>query len=94
MKALSAHGRLIRVLLNVRTVSIKGITILVENSPDLLMLHINGISFEEHVIVSFQKKFCQTKLFTRGSFKLLDIEIEHNSNLLSFWSDAFLTDVI
>jgi len=93
MRALSAHGRLVHVLLNVRTVSIEGITVLVENSPDLLILHINGIPFEEHLVVSLKEKFCHRKLFTRGSFKSLDIDIEHNTNLLSLWSEAFLTDV-
>ena len=98
MNILSAHGGLIRVVLNVGTVSIEGITVLVENSPNLLLLHVNGLETpaQEPLVITFKEKFCQSKLFTRGSFKLLDTdfeEVEHNTNLLSLWSDSFLTDV-
>jgi len=95
MSTISANGGLVCVLLNVGIVSIESITVLVENSPDLLMLHVSGVSFEEHIIISFKEKFCQRKLFTRGSFKLPgkdDVEIEHNTNLVSLWSQSVLLD--
>jgi len=96
MSTISAHGGLVHVLLNVGTVSIEGITVLIENSPDLLMLYISGVSFEEHLIISLKEKFCQRKLFTRGSFTLQGADIgeaEHNTNLLSLWSESAFTDV-
>ena len=45
---------------------------------------------EENLI---KEKFCQRKLLTRGSFRLVYVEIEHTTNLLSLWNEAFLTDI-
>ena len=95
MSTISAHGGLVRVVLNVYIVSIEGITVLVENSPNLLMLHVKGL-IEEQSVIALTEKFCKRKLFTRGSFKLFDTdheELEHNTNLLSLCNESFLTDV-
>ena len=100
LNAISAHGGLVCVVLNVYKVSIEGVTVLVENSPDLLLLHVKGIE-EEQSVAALTEKFSKRKLFTRGiqSFKLFDRfdrddeEIEHSTNLLSLCNESFLMDV-
>ena len=39
MSTISAHGGLVHVVLCVRSVTSEGVTVLVRNSPNLLMLH-------------------------------------------------------
>jgi len=69
MSTISAHCGLIHVLLNVRTVSIEGIAVLVENSPDLLVLHICGISFQRHLVIALKRKVLSKKIVYLRKFQ-------------------------
>jgi len=82
METVSAHGGLAHVIIGVDSVSIKGITSLVGNSPKLLTCVVGA----EHFITdneelnrgtiknfnsSLQQKFLNRKLFTLGRFTLV-----------------------
>jgi len=100
MSAISAHGELIRVILDVNSVTSEGITALITNSPNLLMFHIyvkciEGLDYENFQL-ALKQTFCNRKLFTTGGYKLVKeryYEYEQCTNLLSLWSYPFWDEV-
>ena len=76
MDTVSAHGGLIHVALHVHSVSSKGITTLIKNSPNLLSFRLH--EHKEHtknycssLSASLSKKFADRKLFTSGLFSIV-----------------------
>ena len=95
MSAISAHGGLVHVVLDVRSVTSEGITALVMNSPNLLTFHI-FVEVVKHdqdnLLCVLKEKLYNRKLFTMGSCKLVQghqEEYEHNANFLSLWKYPF-----
>ena len=98
MESVSAHGRLVHVCLYVRSITGDGITVLVENSPNLFTCHVSvdyfytspGVHLElEDFTVILKKKFLCRKLFTCGSYHLAN-KLDHYSTgdkteLTSLW---------
>ena len=81
MQSVSAHGRLVHVVLRVGILYADGITALIENSYELLTCHIysrfflkTSGSYEYFTVneleIMLKKKFSKRKLFTCGSFDL------------------------
>ena len=73
MESVSAHGGLVHVVLQIATVTDKGVDILIHNSSQLEQLHIcrckqNGLSTLKNVL---RKKYYHRRLFTTGYFKLM-----------------------
>ena len=73
MESVSAHGGLVHVVLQVATVTDKGVDILIHNSSQLEQLHIrrykqNGLSTLKNVL---KMKYFHRRLFTTGYFKLI-----------------------
>ena len=75
MSTMSAHGGLVHVVLNVRSVSVEGITVLVTNSPKLITFHSvmhDGYFGAKEAFVSLKaslmRKFAYRPLFTAGSY--------------------------
>jgi len=94
MDMVSAHGGLIHVALFVKSVTRKGITTLIKNSPNLLSFRLDEQKMYtendfESLSASLRKKFCHRKLFTSGSFGLASVIIDddwlQNTDLLSLW---------
>ena len=76
MDTVSAHGGLIHVALHVHSVSSKGITTLIKNSPNLLSFRLH--EHKEHtknycssLSASLSKQFANRKLFTSGLFSII-----------------------
>jgi len=77
MKAVSAHGRLVHMILFVKTVSHAGIVSVITASHELLTLHIIAYSsvLEDSTIdlndfkAQLKKRFSQRRLFNSGSFE-------------------------
>ena len=73
MSSISAHGRLIHVVLCVKTVTSEGVTVLVVNSPNLLTLHVSlcgGLLDDKErliqpkeCIINLRQLFSHRKLF-------------------------------
>ena len=99
MSAISARGGLVHAVLDVRSVTNDGITALVRNSPNLLTFHIFIEVIEldrDNIFCALKEKFYNRKLFTMGSYKLVQgeqEEYEHNANFLSMWSYPFWAGV-
>ena len=98
MTAISSHSGLIHVIVDVKSVSGEGVTVLVMNSPNLLTLHIylecfDLLGFEQENFEStLKERFLNRKLFTMGGFKLEQehcIEYEQHTNLQSFWNCCY-----
>jgi len=76
MKSISAHGRLVHVVLCAMSVTSEGVTMFIANSPNLLSIHIlvNGNIHNNKTIRKLETKikqtFCQRQLFTSGSFTI------------------------
>ena len=75
MSAISAHGGLVHVVFNVRSVTVEGITVLVTNSPKLItfhsVMHDGYFCAKEEFIslkASLMRKFPHRQLFTAGSY--------------------------
>ena len=79
VKVLSAHGKLERVMLYINSITINGITTLINSSPNLILLHASVLTpiftSEDHVIYGdhvctyrVRKMFSYHKLFAVGSF--------------------------
>jgi len=102
MQSVSAHGRLVHVVLCAGIFSSGGIITLISNSPELLTCHIYGfyiIDFRrQDVKTILKKKFANRKLFTCGSFLLTKVKrdgsflnidnllIERRADIFSLWS--------
>jgi len=74
LETLSAHGGLVHVSFYVNSVSVKGITSLVENSPKLLTCIITSrqlILDDQGTIENLKQKFRKRKLFTVGRFSVI-----------------------
>ena len=74
MKSISAHGKLVHVVLHVSAITKNGIEILIENSPKLIELHIDS-SFSNGgdlpaLKAVLKQKYCNRKLFTAGYFEI------------------------
>ena len=76
MDTMSTHGGLIHVALHVHSVSSKGITTLIKNSPNLLSFRLH--KHKEHtknycssLSASLSKQFADRKLFTSGLFNIV-----------------------
>jgi len=85
MSMVSAHGGLVHVLLHGNSMSDKGVTTLVENSPKLFTCHIYAHHFNtssgdslnlKDFKVQLQMKFSNRKLFSNGSCHLFVILYE------------------
>ena len=98
ISSISAHGRLIHVVLYVRSVTSEGITVLVVNSPNLLTFQafIDDDAFElldQDLETNLKAKMSHRKLFKCGSYLVMeassDLAIKHrwkpHANLVSFW---------
>ena len=73
MDTVSAHGGLIHVVLFVQSVSSKGITALIKNSPNLLsfcLKHTSKYCYGS-LSASLSEKFADRKLFTSGLFSIV-----------------------
>ena len=76
MDTVSAHGGLVHVALFVQSVSGKGITTLIKNSPNLLSFCLRGCkehneSYCSSLNSSLHKRFADRKLFTSGLFSFV-----------------------
>ena len=80
MNTVSAHGGLVHVILHVSTIRYEGIVTLIENSPELLTLHVHGIIWVTEDLApdsvdefkeTMRKRFPSRKLFTAaGSIEM------------------------
>jgi len=101
MNTVSAHGGLIHVAFFVHSVTSKGITTLIKNSPNLLTFVLDeqkryDENYFELLSTSLCKKFAARKLFTLGLFCSMrkgpvgdrgnDNDWLQNTDLLSLWS--------
>ena len=97
MDIVSAHGGLIHVLLFVCSMTSKGITTLIKNSPNLLIL-VGKVKekrykekYFESLSASLSKTFAHRKLFTSGFCLMKQSEVDYlddwiqNTDLLSLW---------
>ena len=93
MSSISAHGGLVHVVLNVRSVTSEGVTVLVTNSPNLLTFHafIDTLELlDQDLEAALKKKVAHQRLFKGGSYKVgkiyaLNLKERLRGNLLSFW---------
>ena len=95
----SAHGRLVHVVLSVNSVTSEGISILVANSPNLLSLHISSKAViytdcqeDDYNIIQYelrnylQTKFHNRKLFTVGDFSFCRFDgVVPGTDMYSLW---------
>jgi len=100
MCAISAHGVLIHVVLDVKSVTCEGIAAVITNSPNLLSFHMFvDVDIEpdlENFASVLKERFYNRKLFTMGSYKLVQgdqEEYEHNTKFLPLWKYPFWADV-
>ena len=76
MSTISAHGGLVHVVLNVKSVTSEGVAILVANSPNLITIHIvvnaavHGDKAIRKLETKIKRMFCHRHLFTSGSFTI------------------------
>ena len=99
LSTVSAHGGLVHVILCVFTVTYEGTLTLIENSPNLLTLHIVGAIIVKddfnsvaHFKAMIKEKSPPRKLFTVGSFELHrsmntydNCDLFHTVDVLSLW---------
>ena len=81
LETVSAHGGLVHVSFYVNSVSAKGITSLVENSPNLLTCIVvvqQFITDGQYTIESLKHKFILRKLFTVGRFSVIFRSASHD----------------
>jgi len=72
MNAVSAHGRLLHVILLVNSVSCEGVAALIMNSPELFTFHVSTKveCFASGTKGEFKKRFSYRRLFNCGSFEV------------------------
>jgi len=98
MDSTSAHGRLIHVVLYVRSVTTEGIMVLVTNSPNLLTFNVflDDDVFElldQDLEANLRAKLSDRKLFKYGSYLVerasnnmaVKHKCEQHADLISFW---------
>ena len=103
MTSVSAHGGLVHVIMKVRSLTDKGITLLVRNSPKLLTLHLCVTRVVHHTDgtmesfnLTLKKLFCFRKLFTGGHYMcefgenrfVSKVAHEQKTDLLPLWHDV------
>jgi len=96
MSAISAHGGLVHVILEVNYVFGEGIIVLIRNSPNLLTFYMYVKSIDGLDEEDLQNEFSNRKLFTTGGYKQMRegyYEYEQHTNLLSLWNYPFWDDV-
>ena len=76
MDTVSAHGGLIHVAFHIHSVSSKGITTLINNSPNLLSFRLHEHkectkNYCSSLSASLSKQFADRKLFTSGLFSIV-----------------------
>jgi len=90
MSSVSAHGGLVHVFLSVSSVSVVGISVLIENSPKLITFQNyseicdkNGRTLVENELLQFElvlkQKYYHRKLFHAGGCRLFCIGYVHTS---------------
>ena len=103
MQSISAPGGLVHVLIQqAKSVTLDGMTALIENSPNLLTFHVSA----DHIYASpgvhlklktfnstMKKKFSNRKLFSRGSYHFStypsdDCLTDHCTELTSIWYEC------
>ena len=101
LETVSAHGGLVHVSFYVNSVSAKGITSLVENSPNLLTCIVvvqQFITDNQYTIESLKHKFILRKLFTVGRFSVTFRSTPHDiiqcncipgTDFLPLWNDLY-----
>jgi len=71
--SVSAHGGLVHVVMEVKSLTVEGITSLVRNSPELITLDLLQMSVVDVSLDNFncslKKMFSRRKLFTKGLYK-------------------------
>ena len=102
MTSVSAHGGLVHVVMNTRSLTAEGITSLVRNSPKLITLYlcaqtIHHVDVEENFNATLKKLFCNRRLFTAGHYilcvqqqKKFNIELlEQGTDLLTMSREPY-----
>ena len=104
METISAHGGLVHVILRILSVTTKGVTDLIANSPKLITccIHAHSIYSSEGVqfvhrgfISALKKKFRNRKLFSCGSCHLAQgtaVYLKHDA-LNDFLMEGYTTDL-
>ena len=98
MNSISAHGGLVHVELFVKSVTSKGITVLVTHSPELMIFHVflDDEPFElldQNLEATLKETFTYRKLFICGSYVVEELlsaaGMEYldriRADLVSFW---------
>jgi len=72
MASISSHGRLVHVVLQVKSVTSEGIAALVTNSPDLLTFHafLDGVLLDQDLYQNLKAKIPDRMFFKCGSYKV------------------------
>ena len=100
MTTISAHGGLVHVVLCVRSVTSGGVTVLVVNSPNLLMLHVavsgiydcNSDKVQPETLESRLKQaFTHRQLFVMGNY-LVIMGYTDKLKTYSEWERLYNTD--
>ena len=105
VQSISAHGGLVHVVLHVNCISEYGIHALIENSPNLITLHIfilhdinravHLLNNKKNFVMAIKQKFCDRKLFTCGSFRFPAFDvgnlfINSDMDVASLWPTVTL----
>jgi len=97
MISVSAHGGLVHVVMMVQSLTAKGITSLVRNSPKLITLYLSAKTIHclsvENFKTTLKKMFCKRRLFRAGHYicdrcpRNLNIRLwEQGADLLPLWN--------
>jgi len=94
METVSAHGGLVHVIFNVKSVTVEGINSLVMNSPRLLTMIILTQQYvrskhgykvnSKDIVSSLRKRLRGRKLFTAGDCRVVQKYADHTSSLRDF----------
>ena len=101
MSSVSAHGGLVHVFLSVASVSVVGISVLIEYSPELMTFQsilelcdmhnvkLPTVEFSQYEVV-LKQKFHHRKIFHRGGYHMLQRSVNQNDAL--FLDDIFFLE--
>ena len=102
MTTISVHGGLVYVVLCVRSVTSEGVTVLVMNSPNLLMLHVavsgicdcNSDKVQSETLESRLKQvFTHRQLFVIGSYLVTMGYTDYELKTYPEWERWYNTDL-